>query len=49
MLRDPEHIFRKMWAAQPWSRLRKGRDSCFQKKRDNSHAFQDVETYFRYA
>mmetsp|Transcript_14645 Transcript_14645/g.43663 ORF Transcript_14645/g.43663 Transcript_14645/m.43663 type:complete len:438 (+) Transcript_14645:1-1314(+) len=49
MLHDPNHIFRKMWAADPWTRLKPGRASCFEKERDNKERFQDIETYFREA
>ena len=29
MLRDPSHLFRRMWAAEAWGEMRPDRPSCF--------------------
>jgi len=45
MLRDPTHLFRRMWAAEAWSRMDSG-PSCWNIVRDNVLSQQRSETFF---
>ena len=46
MLRDSTHLFRSMWAAVPFARLRPGMPSCFEVPRDRSSEQMKPETFF---
>ena len=45
MLRDPAHLFRRMWAAEPWGEMDGGR-ACWEVKRDSPTEMQRQQTYF---
>jgi len=47
MLRDPTHLFRKMWDAVPWQNRHSHRPTCFARKRDDNTRAQDPAIYFR--
>ena len=50
MLRDPTHLFRRMWAAEAWAPMRGGRPACWDRKRvkdyDEPAESQNASTYF---
>ncbi|KAL1498677.1 hypothetical protein AB1Y20_013989 [Prymnesium parvum] len=46
MLRDPQHVFRKMWAATPFANRRDGVPACFERQRDRADASVPPESYF---
>ena len=45
MLRDPSHLFRKMWAAAAWAPMLAGQPACWEMKRDQP-VYQQPEVYF---
>lgn len=45
-LRDPSHVFRRMWAANPWENIRPGRDKCWERERDHKSRRQSAYTFF---
>jgi len=46
MLRDPTHLFRRMWAAEAWGRMLPGKPSCFYVVRDSVKTRQPASAYF---
>ena len=51
MLRDPEHVFRRMWATEGWAKMVPGSLSgagspCWGHPRDNAGMTQPASTYF---
>merc|ERR1719401_1795616 len=45
MLRDPAHVFRRMWSVEGWAK-QELRGACWDRKRDNPHKEQPMHTYF---
>ena len=45
MLRDKRHLFRRMWAAEMWSKMGSGPD-CWAVRRDAAGQRQSPRTYF---
>jgi hypothetical protein len=46
MLRDPTHLFRRMWSAEAWARMRPGAAACWERKRDDPRAHITAEAFF---
>lgn len=49
LMRDPQHLFRKMWAAASWAPMQAKQPACWDVKRDDDGARQKPETYFEEA
>jgi len=47
MLKDPTHLFRKMWDAEPWMQRHEWKPSCFQRKRDGFWVAQETHVFFQ--
>ena len=47
MLKDPTHLFRKMWDAEPWMQRHPWTPSCFQRKRDGFWEPQKTHVFFQ--
>jgi len=48
MLRDPTHLFRRMWAAEAWAQQQPNAPKCWERKRDNyGRDNQTSETFFK--
>jgi len=45
MLRDPQHIFRRMWAAEPWGEMSES-PPCWTRVRDSWWGYQSTSKYF---
>ena len=47
LINDDEHMFRRMWAADPWRLIAYGRKTCFETSRDRGGAFgEDPNMFF---
>jgi len=48
MLQDPagSHLFRRMWAAEAWGKMERGRPDCWEVRRDRHKMRQPPQTYF---
>ena len=44
-LRDPAHLFRRMWAADAWTPMGEGPD-CWSTRRDSAHENQSASVFF---
>lgn len=47
LMRDPSHIFRRMWHAEPWRFRRDGQPTCFERRRDQKDREQPPHEYFQ--
>ena len=45
MLRDPQHVFRRMWSVEGWAK-QELKGACWDSKRDNAKTRQPMHTYF---
>ena len=45
-MRDPQHIFRKMWAAESWGPMQSNRPACWDVNRNNDQENQPSGKYF---
>ena len=46
MIRDPSHLFRKMWNVDPWWFRHADSPTCFERKRDDNSQGQPTAQYF---
>ena len=46
MLRDPSHLFRKMWNVDPWWFRHTDTPTCFERRRDDTSQGQPAVTFF---
>jgi hypothetical protein len=47
MLRDPTHVFRRMWAAESWGKMGQDRPACWERKRDAGWMSQSPLKFFQ--
>ena len=45
MMRDPEHLFRRMWAAQGWGKW-DDQSACYERSRHDHDKFQSADDFF---
>jgi hypothetical protein len=45
MLRDPQHVFRRMWSVEGWAK-QELKGACWDSKRDDAKTSQPMHTYF---
>lgn len=45
MLRDPQHVFRRMWSVEGWAK-QELKGACWDSKRDDAKTRQPMHTYF---
>uniref|UniRef100_A0A7S4MF62 Uncharacterized protein n=1 Tax=Prymnesium polylepis TaxID=72548 RepID=A0A7S4MF62_9EUKA len=46
MLRDRNHLFRKMWHVDPWFFRHPGKPTCFERRREDNTEGQSMERFF---
>lgn len=49
MLRDPTHLFRRMWSAEAWAHMQPGASVCWERKRDERWKPIPAATFFEEA